>query len=185
MDGVLKTSGIGLLVFSLVVTLQASESFVGTASVKNAAGSTASAAINVTVDRTTSAAEAEKLVAAFKAGGAAGLKKALAGVPPTGSIRLGGSPAARTFMTLERTTDQGRLLTMITEKPIVHLGSGLPNAKPKAGYDFAVLDLEVGAKGAISGTLAPAARITLKQGAFVIQDYSAELVRITAASASR
>ena len=60
------------------------------------------------------------------------------------------------------------------------LGAGLPGAKPKEGYDFAVIDIEVDAKGDGSGTLAPAAKIRMNQGAFVVEDYGAEVVRLTA-----
>lgn len=189
MDRVRKVSGttvmVGALVAAAAVTLAAAERFAATATVKTAGGATVTAPISITVDRTTAPAEAEKLVKAFQAGGTAGLRKALAGLPPTGTIRLGAGADVTTVMTLERTTDQGRLLTMITDKPIAHLGAGLPDAKPKAGYDFAVLDLQLGAGGVVSGILAPAARITIKQGAFVVDDYSTESVRISPAAASR
>jgi len=66
----------------------------------------------------------------------------------------------------------------VTDTPILFLGAGVPGAKPKEGYDFAVIDFEVDAKGAGSGTLSPAAKITLKQGVFVVDDYSGELVRL-------
>jgi len=77
------------------------------------------------------------------------------------------------------------VLTIVTDQPIVFLGAGVPSAKPKAGYDFAVVDLEVDASGKGTGTFAPAAKITVKQGAFVVEDYSAELVRLTDISKSK
>lgn len=168
-----------LMAVTIVAAPRASETFKATATMTTAAGSKVTAPISVTVERTTPQREADTLVAAFKSGGAAGLRKALEALPSTGSIQIGGSPAARTYFTLERTTDKGRLLTIMTDKPILFAGAGLPNAKPKAGYDFALLDLEVGSAGIISGTLAPAARITIKNGAFVVEDYSSESIRIT------
>ena len=74
----------------------------------------------------------------------------------------------------------GRLLTILTDQPLLFLGAGLPGAKPKEGYDFAVIDIEVDAKGNGSGTLAPAAKLRMNQAAFVVDDYGAELVRLTA-----
>ena len=65
-------------------------------------------------------------------------------------------------------------MTSVTEAPKLHSGAGLPGAKPKEGYDFAVLDLIVDAQGGGSGTLAPAAKIGVKQGAFMVDDYAAE-----------
>jgi hypothetical protein len=110
------------------------------------------------------------------------LRKALAGVAPTGSVRVGKGEPTPTRLTVERATDKGRLLTIVTDKPILFLGGGMPGAKPKEGYDFAVVDIEVDAKGSGSGTLAPAARVTVKEGVFVVDDYASELVRLTGVS---
>ena len=121
--------------------------------------------------------EADRLTGAFKAGGAPALRKALVGVPPTGSVRLGTGAATPTRLTLERPTDKGRLITIVTDQPILFLGAG---AKPKEGYDFAIIDIEVDATGSGSGTLAPAAKVTVKQDVFVVEDYGTELVRLTA-----
>ena len=68
----------------------------------------------------------------------------------------------------------------MTDKPILFLGAGLPGAKPRQGYDFGVIDLEVDAQGSGTGTLAPAASVTSKGGAFVVQDYGGELIKLTA-----
>ena len=170
----------GWLVTSAQTKAQAgAEAFSGTATVKTAAGGSATAPVTITVDRKMAAKEAESLAAAFKSGGAAGLRKALVGVPPTGSVRLGTGPVTTTRFTLERVTGAGRLLTILTDQPMMFLGAGLPGAKPKEGYDFAVIDIELDAKGNGSGTLAPAAKIRMNQGAFVIDDYGAEVVRLT------
>ena len=157
------------------------ETFTATASVKTASRGSAESPMTITVDRKMAQSEADKLIAAFKAGGPAGLRKALVGVPPTGSVRLGTAAPTSTRLTLERATGKGRLLTIVTDKPILFLGAGLPDAKPKDGYDFAILDIEVDASGSGAGTLAPAAKVTLNQGgAFVVQDYGAEVVQVTA-----
>ena len=72
----------------------------------------------------------------------------------------------------------------MSDTPIAHLGAGLPDAKPKEGYDFAVLDLEIGPGGG-SGTLTPAARVTVKGGAFVVDGYSTEPLRLTSVTAKK
>ena len=155
------------------------ETFSATATVKTAGGATATAPVTIVVSRKLSQSEADGLAAAFKAGGAAGLRKALAGVPPTGSVRLGNTNPTESRLTLERPTDKGRLLTIVTDRPILFMGAGLPGAKPKDGYDFAIVDLEVDAQGNGSGTLSPAATVKLAQGAFVVDDYASEIVRLT------
>ena len=156
----------------------AAEEFTATAAVKTAGGASASAPVTISIDRKMSPREAETLTAAFKSGGAAALRKALVGVAPTGSVKLGGASATPTAgSTIERASGKGRLLTMVTDQPVLFVGGGMPGAKPKEGYDFAVIDIEVDGSGNGAGTLAPAAKIKLNQ------DGSSS--RITAASRSR
>lgn len=164
---------------------QGPETFTGTATVKTASGATATAPITIVVERKMPQSEADKLVEAFKSGGAPALRKALAGVPPTGSVKLGNGAATPARLTIERPTDKGRLITIVTDQPIVYLGAGVPDAKSKEGYDFGVVDIEVDGTGAGSGTLAGAAKVTLKQGVFVVDDYSGELIRLTAATKAK
>ena len=154
------------------------ETFTATATVKTAGGAEATAPVTITIDRKMPQAEADKLLAAFKSGGAAGLRKALAGVPPTGSVQLADGARTPARITIELPTEKGRLISIVTDKPLLFLGAGVPGAKPKDGYDFAVVDLEVDASGAGSGTLAPAAKVTVKGSAFVVEDYASDLVRL-------
>lgn len=154
------------------------ETFTATATVQSAGGATATAPVTIVVSRKMPHEEADRLMAAFKTDGAAGLRRALAGVPPTGSVRIGNGTPTPTRLTLERTTDRGRLLTIVADRPLVFLGAGLPGAKPKEGYDFSIVDLLVDEAGNGSGTLAPAATVKLQQGAFVVDDYGADTVRL-------
>jgi hypothetical protein len=165
-----------------VASAQNGETFKATAAVKTAGGASATAPVTISVARTMPQAEADKLAAAFKSGGAAALRKALTGVPPTGSVTLGSGKPTPTRITIERVTDKGRLLTIVTDTPILFLGGGAPQAKAKEGYDFAVVDIEVDAAGSGSGTIAPAAKIVVKDGAFVVEDFASELVKLTAVS---
>ena len=178
--GVTVLSGTLLLTAASLSGQGAAEVFTATAAAKTATGGSASAPMTITIDRKMSQSEAESVAAAFKTGGAAALRKALAGIPPTGTVQLGEGKATPTRFTIERPTGGGRLLTILTDQPLLFLGAGMPGAKPKEGYDFAVIDIEVDAKGNGSGTLAPAARLRLNQGAFVVEDYGAEVVRLTA-----
>ena len=113
-------------------------------------------------------AEVDRYLAIFNKDGAAALRKALAGAPATGSVRLAGGPATPTRLTLERPTDKGRLLTIVTDEPVAFLGAGVPGAKPREGYDFAIIDLALDKAGSGSGTFAPAAKVTALRGAFAV-----------------
>ena len=91
---------------------------------------------------------------------------------------LDGKPVP-TRLTIERPAEKGRLLTIVSDTPIAFLGAGMPGAKPKEGFDFGIVDLMVDAAGSGTGTISPAAKVTVKQGAFVVDEYSGELVRLT------
>jgi hypothetical protein len=158
----------------------AGEVFTATAAVKTAGGGSANAPVTIAVDRKMSQKEADSLVAAFKTGGAAALRKGFVGLQPTGTVRIGGGQATPTRFTLERVTGDGRLLTILTDQPLLFVGGSAPGAKPREGYDFAVIDIEVDAKGNGSGTIAPAAKLRMNQGALVVDDYGVEVVRLTA-----
>jgi hypothetical protein len=177
------TSALALAVSAAAVAFTqaptGAESFTATATVKTA-GATANAPVSITVDRKMSQGEADKLTDAFKTGGVPALRKALEGVPVTGSVRLGTQKPTPTRMTLERATDKGRLLTIVTDQPILFLGAGLPGAKAKEGYDFGIIDIEFDdATGRGSGTLTPAAKVIVKKGVFIVDDYASELIQLT------
>jgi hypothetical protein len=97
-------------------------------------------------------------------------------------VQVAGGPVTPTRLTIERPTDKGRLLTIVTDTPILQLGAGVPGAKPKEGYDFAIIDLQVDSKGVGEGTFAPAAKVTVKEGVFVVEDYSGEIVKLAGVS---
>ena len=177
-----RTATTGLLALTVSAALGAQggeETFAATAALKTASGAAATAPVTIVVSRKMAQEEIDKYTAAFKSGGPAALRKALTGAPPTGSIRFGDQAPTPARMTLERTTDKGRLLTIITDQPILFLGAGLPGAKPKTGYDFAIVDIEVDAAGSGTGTLLPAARVRVDKGAFVVDDYGGERIQLT------
>ena len=110
----------------------AAEVFTATATVKTADGKSGSAPITITIDRTMPESEAAPWSAAFKSGGAAALRKALVGVAPTGIGAVGDGKATPTRLTIERATGGGRLLTIVTDQPLVFIGaaSRAPSRRP-------------------------------------------------------
>ena len=177
------TCGLALVAWMVAGPAHAqTETFTATAAVKTAGAAVAATPMTIVVDRKMTQAEVDRFLAAFKAGGPEGLRKALAGVPPTGSVRVANGSPTPTRLTLERPTGKGRLITIVTDTPVLFLGGGVPGAKPREGYDFAIIDLEVDAAGAGSGTFTPAAKVTVKQGVFVVEDYSGEVAKLTGVS---
>src|SRR5215203_5799506 len=148
----LAITSAAILMATVPEPVAAAEVFTATATVKTAGGKSGSAPITVTIDRTMAKDEASALVAAFKSGGAAALRKALVGVAPTGSVRVGQGKITPTRFTIERAAGGGRLLTIVTDQPLVFIGGAAAGAKPKAGYDFAVVNLQIDASGSGAGT---------------------------------
>jgi hypothetical protein len=175
----------GLVAWAVLIAFAAApapqtgvETFSATAAIQTAGGASATAPVTIDVTRKMSQQEADTMTSAFINGGVAGLRKALAGVTATGSIQIGSGKPTPTRLTLERQTDRGRMLTIVTDRPLMFLGAGLPEAKPKEGYDFGIVDVIVDATGGGTGTISTAAKVAVRQGVFVVDDYSGELIRL-------
>ena len=151
------------------------ETFTATASAKSADAS-ATAKVTVAIERFATEAERAALVKALKEGGTAAARPVLSGMKDSGYLELGQRRTPIKYA-YARSTGSGRLITVVTAQPILFLGAGLPEAKPKSGYDFAVAILDLDASGKGEGELAPAAKVKMNEsGAVVIDDYGAEKV---------
>jgi hypothetical protein len=161
------------------------ETFQATASLKNPAGAQVTAPVTIVVNRPTSDAERAAVADALKKGATSGAVQSLNGMPDAGYIEIGGrrTPVKYAYV---RPTGTGRLVTVVAPAPIVHLGAGLPDAKPKAGFDLAIAILDLTASGTGTGELVPAASVKLDgAGAIQTQDYGAEAVRLTNVQAKK
>jgi hypothetical protein len=167
------------LMCALSVAEAQSESFTAVAMAKGATIGAGVANMTLTVNRFATDAERDALLAAVKQGGTAAARTLLRGKPDVGTLQLGSSPATIKYA-YARSTAGGRLLTIVTADPIRLLGSGLPDAKPTAGYDLGLVLLDLAASGPGKGEVVPAAKVKVDaQGAIVTEDYSGETVQLT------
>jgi hypothetical protein len=68
-------------------------------------------------------------------------------------------------------------VTILTAEPVLLLGAGVPEARPRQGFEVAVAMLDLNDAGAGLGELAPAAKVALDaEGALRIEDYGATVV---------
>jgi hypothetical protein len=163
-----------VLAAGAVFAQAAPETFTATASVKTGAAS-ASGPVTVTITRYSSEADRAAVIAALQGGGAARARTMLAALGDAGVIQLGGRRTTIKFAS-QRPTDSGRLVTVVTAEPILFLGAGLPESKPRAGFEVAVAMLVLDGKRG-RGELAPAAKIGLDDhGALLIEDYGATVI---------
>jgi hypothetical protein len=155
------------------------ETFTAIAKVQGKVGA-GIADLTVTANRFATDAERDALLAAVKQGGTAAARTLLRSKTDAGTLRLGSRPAGTIKYVYARNTGAGRLLTIITADPVVLLGSGLPDAKPVAGYDLGLVLLDLPASGPGKGEMVPAAKVKVDaQGAIVTEDYSGETVQLT------
>jgi hypothetical protein len=162
-----------------------SQAFTATASLKTRAGAETTAPVTIVITRLSTDKERDAVVDALKQGGTTGAVKSLKAMADAGYIEVGERRTPLKYA-YARPLSGGRLITVIAPAPIVHLGAGLPDAQPKAGFDLAVAILDVKDAGGGSGELAPAATIKVDEtGAIQTQDYGAETVRLTNVQAKK
>lgn len=157
------------------------ETYAATASVKTG-NATASKAVTFHVDRFLTDAERDKLVPVIKSNNGTAIVKALSALPDIGYVAVGDAKTPVKYA-YARPTGSGRLVTLVTAKPLGFIGSKAPNAKPTDGYELGIALLVLDAAGNGDGEVSPAARISVDaKGAVVTSDYSHEVVRLTGVS---
>jgi hypothetical protein len=154
--------------------------FQATASFTTAGGAKVTSPVVVTITRWTTDAERDKAHAALRSGGSAAFHKVVAAMPEIGTMQVG---AIKTPLRYARTlpVSSGAVVTAITGAAMYHIGAGVPDAKPKEGYDLAVAIFEVDAAGkGPYGDFAPGAKVKVDdKGAIVIEDYGAPSVQLS------
>jgi len=170
---VCATSIVALVCLVPIARGQAPETITAVATVTSAGGANATAPLTVVIERFATDAERDALVAAVKKGGTTAARDLLAKGSDVGTIQVGAQRTPLKYA-YARDTASGRLISAVTAVPIAFIGAGLPNAKPKAGYDLGLVFLEVSGSSPGHGELSPAAKIRVDdKGAFVTEDYSA------------
>jgi len=156
----------------------APETFSANATVVKSGAAAASATIQVHIERYTPDADRTAVETALKTGGYPGFLTALRKAPDVGYVQHG---TEKTAIRWARQTDvdKGRRIVVVTDKPIFFVGGGAANAKPRAGYEVAVIEMNVDDVGLGSGRLAAAARVKPGGEAGVqIDDYADEPVKL-------
>jgi hypothetical protein len=160
-------------------TTGAPEIFNATASAKNAT-SAISGALEVRVTRYTPDFDRRTVEEALRFGGYPRFLTALRNAPEVGQLVLGsGQPYAIRYA--RETVDAGnRTIIVVTDRPVFFVGSGRADAKPRAGFEVAVLQIQLDATGRARGTMAAAARVRPNgDGGVLLDDYAEEPIALT------
>jgi hypothetical protein len=144
----------------------APEIFSATAQAKSDT-SAVSGALEVRLNRYTPDFDRKTVEAALKSGGYPKFLLALRNAPEVGQLVLGGGePFA---------------IVVVTDKPVFFIGGGRnAGTKPRAGYEVAVLQIQLDEKGQGRGTMAAAARVRPDgDGGVLLDDYAEEPITLT------
>ena len=139
----------------------------------------AAAAIHLQIDRYTPEGERKKITDALRANGYAGALAALRAAPAVGHVAIGESQVPLRWAR-EQTTAKGRAITLVTDAPLYFVGGGAAKAKPRDGFEVAIIQLAVDDYGLGTGTMAAAARFKSDgAGSVVVEDYAEAPIRLT------
>jgi len=133
------------------------ETFNAKASVGSEAGR-GDAYVTVRIDAYTPEKSLTAMEKALKEGGSAGFITELRRAPIAGRFETG-TQSFPIRWARQRDTPTGRVITVVTDKPVYFVGAGVPGAKSKEGFDVAVVQLTMDSSGVGEGTVAAAARI--------------------------
>jgi len=134
--------------------------------------------INIQIDRYTPEQDRQGIAAALTAGGYPKLLETLRAAPVVGYLEIEKQKFQLRYAR-EQATAKGRDITLVTEAPVYFLGGGRADAKPRAGYEIAVVTLSVDDYGLGTGRMAAAAKVRPDgSGGVILDDYAEEPMRL-------
>jgi hypothetical protein len=168
----------GLLITGAALSARSGPiTFTATASVSSPAKK-AAVPITIHIDRFNTDAERDTVAKAVRANDHPATLAALAALPDIGYISLSEKRTPLKYA-YERPTGHGRLVTVVTAKPVFFVGGAAAGAKPKQGYDLGLALLVLNEQDTGDGELAPAVKIKVdNNGAIVTEDYGTEKVHL-------
>jgi hypothetical protein len=156
----------------------APEAFSATATAKSGSGSI-SGTVDVRITRYTPDFDRKTVEEALRLGGYQKFLIALRNAPEVGQVVLSGH--TYTLRYAREKVDAGvRTLVLVTDQPVFFVGAGRTDAKPRAGFDVAVVEIQIDGTGRASGRMAAAARVRPDgNGGVLLDDYAEELIALT------
>jgi hypothetical protein len=155
----------------------APETFNGTVQVSGEAGAAATS-ITVTVQQYSADADRAAVEQALKSGGHDAFVAALRKAPAVGTLRISG----RTFeirYARQEPVPNGRSIVLVTDRPVYFAGGGAVDAKPREGFDVALLKFRMDDTGmGYNGTMAAAARVKTGGAGVEVEEYAGKLFEI-------
>src|SRR3954454_7010509 len=141
--------------------------------------------IRIQIDRFTPEQDRKGISDALTTGGYPKFLEALRAAPVVGNLEIEKQKFNVRFAR-EKATEKGRDITLVTESPVYFLGGGRSDAKPRAGYEIAVVTLSVDDYGLGTGRMAAAAKVKPDgSGGVILDDYAEEPMRLPVVTRGR
>ncbi len=135
--------------------------------------------VTIRIERYTDERDRTKMMEALKAGGYAGFLPVLRQAPQVGYVELNGRKVVARWARQQPTDKGGRTISVVTDAPLFFVGGGAVDAKPRAGFELAIIQLDVDSIGLGNGSMAPAARVKPGGATGVeIDDYAEKPVKL-------
>jgi hypothetical protein len=139
----------------------------------------AATTMRVQLDRYTADHDRKTVTDAMTHGGYPGFLQALRKTPVVGQLEFGDQKFAVRWAR-QQPAGKGRSIIIVTDTPVYFIGGGRVDAKPREGFEVAVVQFTVDDVGMGSGTMAAAARVKPDgAGGVVLEDYAEEPIKLT------
>jgi hypothetical protein len=153
------------------------ERFTAVAVNTSTVGRTGAQQVDITINRWTTDAERDRLMAIFKEKGPEDLLAALQKTKPVGTISTPGSLAYDLRYARELPgADGGRRIILATDRPIGFWEAA--NRPRSADYPFLLIELHLNKTGEGEGKLSLATKLTLNDNVLVIENYANQPVML-------
>jgi len=158
----------------------APEIFNATAQAKTAAAAV-SGTFEARLDRYTPDFDRKTVEEALRLGGYPRFVTTLRNAPEVGQLVLGGGKPYSIRYAREKVEAAGRTIVIVTDRPMLFLGTARgEGTKPRAGFEVAVVQIQIDGTGRGKGTMAAAARVRPDgEGGVLLEDYAEELIVLT------
>jgi hypothetical protein len=158
---------------------KAPETFRANLHVTGGNGGAAAATIVIDIKRYTPDADRTAVEMALKTGGYEGFLAALRKAPAVGTVSHG-EKSWTIRWAREQDAPKGRTITVVTDQPIFFVGGGAADAKPRAGYEVALIQMQVDTIGFGDGAMAAAARVKPGgESGVQVDDYADKPIKLT------
>jgi hypothetical protein len=136
-----------------------------------------SGTLTIQIDRLMDDVYFKQVSDAFKYGGYPKFLPALRQLPQVGYVVAAGRQTPIKYAHARVDGKPGIVLG--TDQPLFFLGGAAPDAKPRAGYEMGIIELQLDATGDGHGTIAAAARVRRgNDGGVIVEDYASTPIKL-------